>query len=80
MIWLGVAIYKASNFKLIGVTPDDKGFRDPESGKTYHSRALRTKYKGNYKPFVKRLREKLNNGILEEITLKGKLCYLYQIR
>ncbi len=73
-------IYKASNFKMVGMTPDDKGFYDPESGKTYHSRAMRTKYKGEYKPFVKRLRAKLEAGLLEAKILKGKFCYVYAIR
>ncbi len=73
-------IYKASNFKMIGVTPDDKGFYDPACDKTYHSRAMRTKYKGNFKPFVKRLRKKLEDGLLKEIILKGKFCYTYEIR
>ena len=72
-------IYKASNFKMIGKTKDDKGFFDPESGKTYHSRALRTKYKGDYKPFVKRLRAKLEKGELIPKVLKGKFCFVYQI-
>lgn len=73
-------IYKASNFTLIGKTPDDKGYKDPVTGKTYHSRAMRTKYKGEYKPFVKKLRDKLKNGELETITLKGKYCYIYKMR
>ena len=72
-------IYKASNFKMIGMTPNDKGFYDPENGKTYHSRAMRTKYKGEYKPFVKRLRAKLEAGLLDEVILKGKFCYVYPI-
>ncbi len=72
-------IYQASNFKLIGMTPDDKGFYDSESGRTYHSRAMRTKYKGEYKPFVKRLRAKLAAGLLDTVVLKGKFCYVYDL-
>jgi hypothetical protein len=72
-------IYKASNFKLVGMTPDDKGFLDPETGKTYHSRAMRTKYKNDYKPFVKRLRAKMELGLLKEVVLKGKFCYTYTL-
>lgn len=72
-------IYRASNFKMIGKTPDDKGFYDPENGKTYHSRAMRTKYKGDYKPFVKRLRAKLEAGLLDTVILKGKFCYTYEV-
>ena len=71
-------VYKATNFEFIGVTPDDKGFYDPDLEKTYHSRAMRTKYKGEYKPFVKRLRAKLEAGLLKEVVLKGKLCYVYR--
>ena len=47
------------------------------TGKVYHSRALRTKYKGKYKPFVERLRNKKHLGLLEEIELLGKHCYTY---
>lgn len=71
-------IYKASNFTYKGLSASDKGYLDPESGKTYHSRALRTKYKGDYKPFVKRLRAKLEKGELKEIVLKGKHCFVYK--
>ena len=73
-------IYRASNFEMVGVTPDDKGFLDPETGKTYHSRAMRTKYKGEYKPFVKRLRQKLADGLLDTVVLKGKFCYVYKLK
>lgn len=73
-------IYKASNFDYLGVTSKDKGYRDVETGKVYHSRALRTKYKGEYKPFVKRLRDKLDKGLLEPIELPGKHVYVYPLR
>lgn len=51
-------IYRASNFKYEGTSSPDKGFIDKESGKIYHSRALRTKYRGDYKPFVKKTKRK----------------------
>lgn len=73
-------IYRASNFKYLGISATDVGYKDKENGKIYHSRALRTKYKGEYKPFVKRLREKKENGLLEEIPLLGKHCYVYELR
>lgn len=72
-------VYKATNFKYLGVGSSDKGFKDQETGKIYHSRAMRTKYKGEYKPFVKRIREKLENGLLEVIDLPGKHCYIYTL-
>lgn len=74
-------IYKASNFEYLGLSGADKGYRDPESGKVYHSRALRTRddhYR--YKPFVVELRKKLDEGKLEVIDLPGKHCYVYRIK
>lgn len=73
-------IYRASNFQYVGLSGKDKGFRDPETGKTYHSRALRIKYKGDFKPFVKRLREKLSAGLLEVTDLPGKHCFTYRLK
>lgn len=73
-------IYKASNFKFVGESGKDNGFVDSITGKVYHSRSLRTKYKGEYKPYVKVLREKLEKGILIPIELPRKLCFTYQFR
>lgn len=73
-------IYKATNFQYVGLSGADKGYRDPDTGRVYHSRALRTKYKGEFKPFVKRLREKREAGLLEAINLPGKYCFIYKIR
>ena len=73
-------IYKASNFELIGVSGNDKGFKDKETGKIYHSRSLRVKYKGKLKPFAQKLVDKLEAGLLEPINLLPKYCYVYRIR
>jgi len=70
-------VYKASNFNLAGKSGADKAYKDKDTGKIYHSRALRTKYKGEFKPFVKRLRQRLDEGILEPINLKPKHTYVY---
>lgn len=72
-------IYKAANFEYVGLSGKDKGFIDIETGKIYHSRALRTKYKGDYKPFVKKLRLKLENNELKEIILPQKHCYIFRL-
>lgn len=72
-------IYKASNFTLVGMSGKDNGFKDLETGKIYHSRALRTKYNGDYKPFVKILRKKLEMGQLIPLELKPKYCYIYKL-
>lgn len=71
-------IYKASNFKYLGKSASDIGYLDTETNKVYHSRALRTKYKGDYKPFVKKLRHKKESGILQEIKLQGKHCFVFE--
>lgn len=73
-------IYRASNFQYLGVSAEDKGFRDPETGKTYHSRALRTKYNGDFKPFVKKLRDKHEAGLLEVCKLPGKHCFIFPLK
>lgn len=72
-------IYRASNFQYLGLSGADNGFLDLETGKVYHSRALRTKYKGDYKPFVKKLRSKLEAGLLTPLRLPPKHCYIYRI-
>lgn len=72
-------IYRASNFVFVGESGKDKGFKDPSTGKVYHSRALRTKYNGDFKPFVKKLRAKLERGELIPIELKPKLCFTYRL-
>jgi hypothetical protein len=71
-------VYQAANWQFIGVTPKDKKLITPE-GRAYHSRALRTKYKGEYKPFVKRLRALHEKGLLKEITVPGKYIYRYNL-
>lgn len=71
-------IYKASNFEYLGLSGKDNGFKDKETGKTYHSRALRTKYKGEYKPFVKALRDKLEKGILIPFAIPPKHCFVFK--
>jgi hypothetical protein len=72
-------VYKATNFKYIGKSGTDKGYLDTETGKVYHSRALRTRYNGEYKPFVQKLRDKHSAGLLKEIKLQGKYCYLLNL-
>ena len=73
-------IYRAANFTDLGTSAPDIGFRDPDSGKVYHSRALRTRYRGTYKPFVVRLRQKLSEGRLERVSLPGKHCFIFKLR
>ena len=72
-------VYRACNFVYLGLSGKDTGFLNPETGKIYHSRALRTKYKGDFKPFVKRLRDLKEKGLLTPIVLPGKHCFVYHL-
>jgi hypothetical protein len=60
-------IYQATNFMMVGQTA--KGKVIFWKGKKYHDKAIRTKYKGQLKPFAKKLKEALNkNEAHYEIT------------
>ena len=71
-------IYRASNFELEGFR---KGARVIEhQGKRYHDKTIRTKYRGEYKPYALRLREALESGDAKYVETAGKYCYVYQLR
>lgn len=71
-------IYKASNFTLEGKRAGAKVII--HDGKSYHDKAIRTKYKGELKPFAKRLIEALDNGTAIYKQTAGKYCYVYKLR
>ena len=68
-------IYKASNFKHCGMTA--KGKVIMYEGKRYHDKTIRTKYKGELKPFAKKIKEALERGEAEYVPTKGKHIYIY---
>jgi hypothetical protein len=71
-------IYKASNFKQL---EDIKGARIIiYNGKHYHDKAIRTKYKGELKPFAKRIKEALESGQAYYKETAGKCTYVYELR
>lgn len=70
-------IYKASNFKMIGEIPGARVIL--YNGKRYHDKAIRTKYKGELKPFAKRLKEALDTGDAEYVKTAGKYTYRYDL-
>jgi len=72
-------IYQAANWNYEGQTASDVLLKT-EEGRLYHSRALRTKYKGEFKPFVKRLRKLKEDGKLTEINVPGKHIYTYSMK
>jgi hypothetical protein len=48
-------------------------------GKRYHDKTIRTKYKGELKPFAKRVKEALENGEAYYEKTLGKEIYLYDL-
>lgn len=70
-------IYKASNFKHTGIT--SKGRVIMYNGKRYHDKTIRTKYKGELKPFALRIKLALENGEANYVETLGKNIYQYSL-
>ena len=70
-------IYKASNFKMIGEIKGAKVIM--WNGKRYHDKTIRTKYKGELKPFAVRVKNALESGDAYYKKTAGKYTYTYQI-
>jgi hypothetical protein len=71
-------IYKASNFKQLETKAGAKVVI--YNGKRYHDRALRVKYKGELKPFSKKLKEALLSGEAYYKKTAGKCTYIYELK
>ena len=71
-------IYKASNFKMIGEIKGAKVIY--WNGKRYHDKTIRTKYKGELKPFAKRVKDALEIGEAYYKKTAGKYTYIYNIK
>lgn len=72
-------VYKASNFKLVYTVPPIKVIRRLSDNKLYHDKTIRTKYKGELKPFALKLKQDLEKGeAVFEKTL-GKNAYIYDL-
>lgn len=71
-------IYKASNFKYLGMTKPGKVIRF--NGQTFHDKAIRTKYKGKLKPFAEKLKSMLKLGVAYYLDTLGKHIYTYDLR
>ena len=70
-------IYKASNFKHVGMT--SKGKVIMYNNKRYHDKTIRTKYKGDLKPFAKKIKLALETGEANYVETKGKHIYIYDL-
>ena len=71
-------VYRASNFTHVGFTAPTKVVMF--EGREYHDRALRTKYKGVYKPFAQRLRDAVESGHAEFEARPPKYIYTYRLK
>lgn len=71
-------IYKASNFKHIGMT--SKGKVIMYNGKRYHDKTIRTKYNGSLKPFAVTIKNALEDGSAYYVDTLGKHIYFYNLR
>lgn len=70
-------IYKASNFKMAGEIKGAKVIY--WNGKRYHDKTIRTKYKGELKPFAKRVKKALDDGDAFYKNTAGKYTYVYNL-
>lgn len=70
-------IYKASNFKELEPIKGAKVI--VYNGKNYHDKAIRTRYKGELKPFAKRIKDALENGSAYYKQTSGKHTFVYQL-
>lgn len=71
-------IYRATNFEHVGMTAPGKVI--VWNGKKYHDKAIRTKYKGELKPFAKRLKQALEDGEAHYETQLPKHIYVKNLR
>lgn len=68
-------VYKASNFCYRGSIPGARVI--VHNGKRYHDKTIRTKYKGELKPFAKRVKDALESGEAYYKCCAVKHVYVY---
>lgn len=71
-------IYQATNFRLVGKTSKTKVIM--HNGKKYHDKTIRTKYKGELKPFAKRIKDALDSGDAFYLMQEPKFIYVKQLK
>lgn len=70
-------IYKATNFKSLGKSKGAKVI--VFNGRNYHDKAIRTRYKGELKPFALKLKQALEAGEAYYKQTAGKITYVYDL-
>lgn len=71
-------IYRATNFQHVGMT--SKGRVIMWNNKKYHDKTIRTKYKGELKPFALKVKEALDRGEAYYVTQEPKHIYVKHLR
>jgi len=71
-------VYKASNFKQLEDIAGAKVIMF--NGKQYHDKTIRTKYKGELKPFARRIKDALESGEAYYKKTAGKHTYAYYLK
>lgn len=71
-------IYKASNFKHVGMSSSGRVII--YNGKKYHDKTIRTKYKGELKPFAREVKEALESGKAYYKKQLPKHIYVYNLK
>jgi hypothetical protein len=71
-------IYKASNFEYLGFKKGAKVII--WKNKHYHDKSIRTKYKGQLKPFAVKLKEALEKNEAYYKNTAGKHTYVYKLK
>lgn len=71
-------IYKATNFEYLGLTSPGRVII--LNGRQYHDKTIRTKYKGELKPFAKRVKAALESGEAYYQKTKPKHIYLMRLK
>ena len=69
-------IYRATNFTHVGMTSPGRVIM--YKGKKYHDKTIRTKYKGELKPFAKEVKEALDTGEAYYKKQLPKHIYVYK--
>jgi hypothetical protein len=70
-------IYKATNFKYLGTTSPSKMIE--WNGRLWHDKTIRTKYRGQLKPYAQRVKDALDAGEARYIDSNFKYIYVYDL-
>lgn len=73
-------IYRATNFKYLGLTSGGRVILRLSDNKQYHDKTIRTYYKGKLKPFAQKIKDQLENGEAVYIKQIGKHIFYMKLK